>query len=664
MSVGDGKDGKLKAPRSVGNSTCVSFDLPEDGASTGFSRGRSVHYATPMGASAATHQSFVTLDVNKAYVPEPKTPPRASKQQRRMSVLVDQRLDAEEGALREQRSLVLDKKTGKPIFRSPRAKKKYGWADTPKRSKKAAKKTKLRIKKVLASLPAPPSVSKYRPVMPPPSPHPRGEDKENMSHATESINWAGNASQEGDSVAPGPPPSPAFLTRVPSALFDSTNATRAPPPPQLTRQSSLPDARKGRGSAVAAVREKRVQRQKDAEQARLDKIAARAKRRSDLGRARHLLAGVECAAVGHLLLRGLVRARAARERLARRRRAQLVLACWYRRNALYARLQTMAQLARTRCLALTIRIRIWRKRYARKRIRTFVKETNWSIRIRAARVSYLRKVRVLQALVRAHQACTAARLEVLRRLWNAVEEDVEAEFAQDQKRFAEEAALAREAFEHEIAEEPSTSSVTIDSKASERERRLAWKRRKKDLEQKAKEKRRRRERDKQVAKSDVFWNKVDGKMEQLKKRIAFVDALDRHGGPSAARPRARRAAVAGPAATALFRAIPFVARETAIADFLKQLRDDHGNRWGSRTLLQRYRCGAKRYNVGEVRTLLEIEDASKQAKALPPTDRAIRMWPILAFYLPWRGDYTLHVKHWSRATLKDQVRFLYSCTRD
>ena len=41
------------------------------------------------------------------------------------------------------------------------------------------------------------------------------------------------------------------------------------------------------------------------------------------------------------------------------------------------------------------------------------------------------------------------------------------------------------------------------------------------------------------------------------------------------------------------------------------------------------------------------------------TDRALREWPVLAFYLPWRGRAT-----WAKSTLVDLVRHLYACTRD
>ena len=90
-----------------------------------------------------------------------------------------------------------------------------------------------------------------------------------------------------------------------------------------------------------------------------------------------------------------------------------------------------------------------------------------------------------------------------------------------------------------------------------------------------------------------------------------------------------------------------------------RLRDDHGDRWGSRTNLLRYRGTSKTYDVAEVRDLLRLGNPRAAAVGLPPTDRALREWPVLAFYLPWRGRAT-----WAKTTLRDLVRFLYSCTRD
>ena len=123
-----------------------------------------------------------------------------------------------------------------------------------------------------------------------------------------------------------------------------------------------------------------------------------------------------------------------------------MLACWYKRLALLARLATTAKIARARCLAVTINLRCWRKRIARRRVRTFVRETNWSFRIRAARVTYLRRVRVLQNLIRARSACTAARLVVLRRLWDDVERERRDDFARDAAEAAAEARSRRDAF--------------------------------------------------------------------------------------------------------------------------------------------------------------------------------------------------------------------------
>ena len=56
------------------------------------------------------------------------------------------------------KSLTLDPTTGAPVFRSPASKKKYGWTRTPKRT---PTKVRRKVKRIMDSLPPPPSVSKY-----------------------------------------------------------------------------------------------------------------------------------------------------------------------------------------------------------------------------------------------------------------------------------------------------------------------------------------------------------------------------------------------------------------------------------------------------------------------------------------------------------------------
>ena len=72
----------------------------------------------------------------------------------------------------------------------------------------------------------------------------------------------------------------AFLTDLPKPLGDATNKPRA----------ELP---KGRGSAVSAVRERRKQQHREAEERTLEKVAQRRRKRENALRARKLLSAVE-----------------------------------------------------------------------------------------------------------------------------------------------------------------------------------------------------------------------------------------------------------------------------------------------------------------------------------------------------------------------------------
>ena len=175
---------------------------------------------------------------------------------------------------------------------------------------------------------------------------------------------------------------------------------------------------------------------------------------------------------------------------------------------------------------------------------------------------------------------------------------------------------------------------------------------------KAAEKKRAAHRRIEAKKDDDQWAKISKKMDELKEREVFAEALGRHG-----RSRPRRGALL-PAAALRFKAIPCLLRERAVRDVLAQIRGDHGDRWGSRTLLQRYRGASKRYTTAEARGLLDVAHVRGRARPLPPTDRAIREWPPLAFYLPWNGAATLPPSTWRRHTLRDLVVFAYSCARD
>ena len=164
--------------------------------------------------------------------------------------------------------------------------------------------------------------------------------------------------------------------------------------------------------------------------------------------------------------------------------AQRTLARFYRSITRRRRLHAAATLLKARSLAVTIQIRVWKKRFASRKLQRFLKETAWAIRIRTARRKYFRAVRLFQRLFRAYNACTRARKLAMRRVWDACEG--KAEETARRLRKAAEAAAAR------AKEDPRPSPRRFDDGGSRprdprRAPRAAWRRRKAELVKAARE---------------------------------------------------------------------------------------------------------------------------------------------------------------------------------
>jgi hypothetical protein len=302
------------------------------------------------------------------------------------------------------KSLTLDPATGAPVFRSPASKKKYGWTRTPKRT---PTKVRRKVKRIMDSLPPPPSVSKY------------------VDQEEESVLRPSDFESFG---SPPPKAPPVFLTEP--------DEPRSPLSPV---ENTFPTGCSG--SAVEAVRAKKERLQREAVAAKLDKVEQRKLRFVREKRwKRWLVLVVSGRAAMELANRFLLKC--IQEEDARLHEdAQRTLARFYRSMMRRRRLHAAATLLKARSLAVTIQIRVWKKRFASRKLQRFLKETAWAIRIRTARRKYFRAVRLFQRLFRDYGACTRARKLAMRRVWDACEVKAEETFATNLRKAAEAAAL-------------------------------------------------------------------------------------------------------------------------------------------------------------------------------------------------------------------------------
>ena len=238
------------------------------------------------------------------------------------------------------KSLTLDPATGAPVFRSPASKKKYGWTRTPKQT---PTKVRRKVKRVMDALPPPPSVTKYVD---------RAEEDSVTLRPSDFESFG----------SPPPKAPPVFLTEP--------DEPRSPLSPV---ENTFPTGCSG--SAVEAVRAKKERLQKEAAQAKLDKVEQRKLRfvREKRWKA-WLVAVVSGRAAMELANRFLLKC--IQEEDARLHEdAQRTLARFYRSMMRRRRLHAAATLLKARSLNVTIQLRVWKKRFASRKLQRFLKET-------------------------------------------------------------------------------------------------------------------------------------------------------------------------------------------------------------------------------------------------------------------------------------------------
>uniref|UniRef100_A0A7S3ZML3 Uncharacterized protein n=1 Tax=Pelagomonas calceolata TaxID=35677 RepID=A0A7S3ZML3_9STRA len=506
--------------------------------------------------------------------------PKVSKQHIAFGRVVRER-QAVDAYVPPPKSLTLDPTTGAPIFRSPASKKKYGWTRTPKQT---PTKVRRKVKRVMDSLPPPPSVSKYVD---------RAPDEESVIRPSDFESFG----------SPPPKAPPVFLTEP--------DEPRSPLSPV---ENTFPTGCSG--SAVEAVRAKKERLQREAVQAKLDKVAERKLRFVREKRwKKWLVAVVSGRAAMELANRFLLKC--IQEEDARLHEdAQRTLSRFYRSITRRRRLHAAATLLKARSLNVTIKIRVWKKRFASRKLQRFLKETAWAIRIRTARRKYFRAVRLFQRLFRDYGACTRARKLAMRRVWDACEGKAEETFATKLKQAAEAAAARAKEHPATFAEEVSMTAGPDPEIRDARQRAAAWRRRKAELVKAAQEKRRRKQRDEAIAKDEKTWNRTDAK---------FAALLAKTTGRQTRR-RRRTAPVAA------FAPVPVAARNAAFSEIIRDRRRAHGKRYASKTIRDDYRGTSKEFTMEEAFNLL--------GKPLPAAEavRKAHEWPPVAFFVGLRKE--------------------------
>jgi hypothetical protein len=269
--------------------------------------------------------------------------PKVSKQHIAFGRVVRER-QAVEAYVPPPKSLTLDPATGAPIFRSPASKKKYGWAKTPKQT---PTKVRRKVKRIMDSLPPPPSVTKY---------------VDRASAEDESVTLRPS---DFESFAPETPP-----PRAPPAFLTEPEEPRSPLSPV---ENTFPTGCSG--SAVEAVRAKKERLQREMVEAKREKADQRKLRFVREKRwKRWLVAVVSGRAAMELANRFLLKC--IQEEDARLHEdAQRTLARFYRSMMRRRRLHAAATLLKARSLNVTIQLRVWKKRFASRKLQRFLKET-------------------------------------------------------------------------------------------------------------------------------------------------------------------------------------------------------------------------------------------------------------------------------------------------
>ena len=265
--------------------------------------------------------------------------PKVSKQHIAFGRVVRER-QAVDAYVAPPKSLTLDPDTGAPVFRSPASKKKYGWTRTPKQT---PTKVRRKVKRVMDSLPPPPSVTKYVD---------RAPDEESVIRPSDFESFG----------SPPPKAPPVFLTEP--------DEPRSPLSPV---ENTFPTGTTA--GAVEAVRAKKERLQREMVEAKREKADQRKLRFVREKRwKKWLVLVVSGRAAMELANRFLLKC--IQEEDARLHEdAQRTLARFYRSITRRRRLHAAATLLKARSLNVTIQLRVWKKRFASRKLQRFLKET-------------------------------------------------------------------------------------------------------------------------------------------------------------------------------------------------------------------------------------------------------------------------------------------------
>ena len=265
--------------------------------------------------------------------------PKVSKQHIAFGRVVRER-QAVDAYVAPPKSLTLDPDTGAPIFRSPASRKKYGWTRTPKRT---PTKVRRKVKRVMDSLPPPPSVTKYVD---------RAPEEDSVLRPSDFESFG----------SPPPKAPPVFLTEP--------DEPRSPLSPV---ENTFPTGCSG--SAVEAVRAKKERLQRELVEAKREKADQRKLRIVREKRWKKWLVAVTMGRAAMELANRFLLKCLEEEDARLHEDAQRTLARFYRSITRRRRLHAAATLLKARSLNVTIQLRVWKKRFASRKLQKFLKET-------------------------------------------------------------------------------------------------------------------------------------------------------------------------------------------------------------------------------------------------------------------------------------------------
>jgi len=320
-------------------------------------------------------------------------------------------------------------------------------------------------------------------------------------------------------------------------------------------------------------------------------------------------------------------------------KSQITLARWVRRLRLLLRLRFVVRLARGCPLGFVVFARVWRKRFARRRIKWFLREVAQCVRLRTARVRLLRATRKVQRCYRGFAACTKARLLVLGVLWDKCIVAEESRLRGIRRR-----ELKAEASKPALLPAPLGESNESNGGSNGGKKRLTLQEQRKKyddrrlkLQSDAVEAMRQKREKSADQRADRRWGHIDGRMAQLRARLLGKVRLVDY-----------KSADDIPPVT-----VDEAARLHRLSGVLRLLRAAHRR---SEDAKEGVRDAPRRFSLQDAADFLNLEDERHDPPPLP-TGRA-RAWPTVAFFVAPRQAGR------PSATLRERVKDAVRCALD